>query len=199
MIFLVFFCRISSSLIKAHCLVCSCLPCCPLSALLYWWQSWAWRKSYGGLVLARMVWLKARFLSKFDVFINLSFDTDPLSSHSFSLPSATLGDHEGILYVTFGRLTVGWAWQTFFTGAVAAFLPSSELSSERSRMGLALLLKVVIATLVGYLGYRLELYLSQRKAVKQHAYEISMQQRARIDLIEGDEASSTAGMSQNLL
>eukprot|EP01033_Poteriospumella_lacustris_P007285 gene7285-5238_t len=67
---------------------------------------------------------------------------------------------EGILYLTCGRLTVGWAWNTLFSDIVSTLLVPGrdEIDSHRQRAGLVLGIRLLMVLGFVYGGYAVEMF-----------------------------------------
>jgi hypothetical protein len=90
----------------------------------------------------------------------------PTSHHQSTMtPITSWGEMESLLYVTFGRLTVGWAWNTLFSEVIADMVvPSHRVHLQSHRVGLLLALRLCMAGLAIYMGYLVEVWFARKRA-----------------------------------
>lgn len=82
------------------------------------------------------------------------------------LADTTHGEFENstsILYIAFARLTVGWAWQEFFSSVIGAMIPDES----HGRASLLALTKCLFAVFVFILGAYVEYFLQRSISAQQ--------------------------------
>lgn len=71
---------------------------------------------------------------------------------------------ESILYIMFGRLTVGWAWNTVFSETIAKImLPNRIITNRQERVGLLLVSRLILGIIVFYIGYQVETWWAKKQ------------------------------------